>query len=185
VVREVALGTIVDAVSAAVELHDRVLVGIDGPDAAGKTTLADKLAALLPWPVMRASIDDFQQPNDVRYRRGELSPEGYYHDGFDHARLIEEVLDPFCRNEFAAYRILIVDGVFLQRPELCDLWTLVIYLEVSMETILQRALVRDLDRFASVEEIRQRYVQRYLPAQALYRDQREPERRAHLVIDNN
>jgi MoxR-like ATPase len=56
--------------------RDRVLVWIDGPDAAGKTTLADRLAGALPGPVRRISADDFLRPRDERYRRGELSPEG-------------------------------------------------------------------------------------------------------------
>jgi uridine kinase len=37
--------------------RDRVLVGIDGPDAAGNTTLADRLADALPEPVLRVSAD--------------------------------------------------------------------------------------------------------------------------------
>lgn len=46
----------------------RVLrVAIDGPDAAGKTTLADDLAAHLTGrgrPVIRASVDDFHASCD-------------------------------------------------------------------------------------------------------------------------
>jgi uridine kinase len=54
-------------------------VAIDGPDTAGKTTLADELAdALLGRgrEVVRASIDDFLRPRDERHRRGPDSPEG-------------------------------------------------------------------------------------------------------------
>jgi uridine kinase len=43
-----------------------VLVGIDGLDAAGKTTPADRLAARLPGPVFRVSVDEFLAPRDVR-----------------------------------------------------------------------------------------------------------------------
>jgi len=49
---------------------DRVVVGIDGPDAAGKTTLADRLAAALPGPVVRICADDFLRSRADRYRRG-------------------------------------------------------------------------------------------------------------------
>src|SRR5262245_55635615 len=88
----------------------RVLVGVDGPDAAGKTTLADRLAATLqmqalqvptsqvpmsPVPALRASIDDFHQPRELRHRRGELSAEGYYRDSFDYPTLLGECLTPF------------------------------------------------------------------------------------------
>src|ERR671937_2719322 len=63
-----------------------VRVTIDGPDAAGKTTLADELAARLrarQRVVIRASIDGFHRPRAERYRRGDESPHGYYNDSFD------------------------------------------------------------------------------------------------------
>ncbi|MGY1603617.1 hypothetical protein [Geodermatophilus sp. SYSU D00815] len=59
------------------------VVGIDGPDAAGKTTLADRLAGLLGAARVRG--DGFLHPREHRYRRGELSPEGCYRDSFDDA----------------------------------------------------------------------------------------------------
>ena len=48
-------------------------VAIDGIDAAGKTTLADKLAPLIEAqgrPVIRASIDGFHRLRSLRYRLG-------------------------------------------------------------------------------------------------------------------
>jgi uridine kinase len=47
-------------------------VALDGPDAAGKTSLADELADRLAQRrhVIRASADDFQRPRAERYRRG-------------------------------------------------------------------------------------------------------------------
>jgi len=58
------------------ESQRRVSVGIDGPDAAGKTTFADNLAEHMSLPVVRVSIDSFHNPAAVRKQRGELSPEG-------------------------------------------------------------------------------------------------------------
>src|SRR5919198_4461184 len=74
-----------------------VRVAIDGVDAAGKTTLADELAADLRRrgrEVVRASMDDVHRPRAERYRRGELSPDGYYHDSFDYDALRETMLGP-------------------------------------------------------------------------------------------
>jgi uridine kinase len=65
------------AVDELLERQPRVLVGIDGPDAAGKTMLADQLAAALQSNAVRASIDGFHNPISVRQRRGRFSPEGY------------------------------------------------------------------------------------------------------------
>ncbi len=62
----------------------RVIVAIDGPDAAGKTTLADTLAQQVARPALRVSIDDWHNPREVRLRRGDESPVGYYMDSFDY-----------------------------------------------------------------------------------------------------
>ena len=54
-------------------------VAVDGPPAAGKTTLADELAVVLRAQgreVIRATIEGFLFPRAVRYRRGEYSAEG-------------------------------------------------------------------------------------------------------------
>lgn len=72
-------------------------VAIDGPPAAGKTTLADELAVVLraqDRDVIRAGIDDFLSPRAQRYRRGQYSAEGCYFDAHDHAALCRVLLDP-------------------------------------------------------------------------------------------
>jgi uridine kinase len=164
------------AVAGLQDTHARVLVGIDGPDAAGKTTLADRFAAAHPEPVRRVSADDFVRPREERYRRGELSPEGYYRDLFD-----LPALTAACDGGAAT---VVVDGVFLLRPELRHLWTLSVYLRVSEGETLRRALVRDLAGFGSAREVERRYRTRYLPGQALYRQDADPEGRADVLVDN-
>ena len=74
-----------------------VRVALDGPDAAGKTTLAEELVAPLQGrgrPVIRASIDGFHNPASIRYARGPMSPEGYYYDSFNYQTLVESLLAP-------------------------------------------------------------------------------------------
>jgi uridine kinase len=188
------------------QIQDRVLVGIDGPDAAGKTTLANQLAEALHIPTLRASTDDFHQPRELRYQRGDLSAGSYYRDSFDYPALLGRCLTPFregaTRVQIATYdyradaerpvhvtdiparAVLIFDGVFLLREQLRDQWTLSIYLRVSPQETLRRATVRDVDLFASPEEIERRYLRRYLPGQALYRSEVDPEAVAHVVVDN-
>ena len=202
--------TVVDDVATRVALllrsRDRVLVAIDGPDAAGKTTFADALAASIDAPVARASIDGFHNPREVRLQRGSLSPEGYYLDSFDYDSLAERLLDPFAdgcptvsaqtydwRVEDAAdpgviavpaTAVLVLDGVFLLRSGLRDRWTTSVYLHVAPEETLRRASVRDLADFGSLDEVVRRYTQRYLPGQALYRDDADPVAVADVGIDN-
>lgn len=189
----------------------RVLVAIDGPDAAGKTTLADQLAdqlaERLTVPAFRASIDGFHQPRERRHRRGGLSPEGYYRDSFDDAALTSECLRPFrdggseVRLATYDYRVdaqtdahrptvvppravLVFDGVFLLRERLRELWTMAVYVRITPEESLRRARIRDLELFGSRAEVDRRYLARYLPGQVLYRDDADPESFAHVIVDN-
>lgn len=186
--------------------HQRVVVAIDGPDGAGKTTLADQLAGRLSIPTVRTSIDGFHRARELRYQRGELSAPGYYLDSFDYPTLLDECLLPFLRGQsqvrtvaydhrgntaagddevvVPARAVLVVDGVFLLRPELRDLWTLSVYLRVSPGETLRRAHRRDLELFGSAEEIGRRYLGRYLPGQSLYRQQADPEGVADILVDN-
>ena len=146
-------------------------VAVDGVDAAGKTTLADELAALVPG-AGRLSADDFLRPPADRYRRGRDSPEGYYLDSFDHARLRTAVAS-------APGDVLLVDGIFLLRPELDDLWTFRIFVDVRLEEALRRGLARDgADR-------EQLYRTRYLPGQRIYLEAVRPQLRADAIVDNN
>jgi uridine kinase len=215
------------AVTELSRLHERVVVAIDGPDCAGKTTVADQLATALQRPAppaasrkaparqhlpartvptLRSSVDGFNRPRAQRYARGELSAEGYYLDSFDYPSLLDRYLLPFLAGEpvlrtnifdhrcdserplealaVPAGAVLIVDGVFLLRPELRELWTLSVYLRVSPAETLSRAHRRDLELFGSCEEIERRYLGRYLPGQALYREREHPEQLAHILVDN-
>jgi uridine kinase len=121
-----------------------VRVAVDGPDAAGKTTLADAVGAAVERRgrrVIRASIDGFHRPRAERYRQGAASPRGYYEDSFDYDALRASLLDPLGVGGSRKYRrgtfdfrtdqsrdvgveiasddaVLIFDGVFLLRPEL-------------------------------------------------------------------
>ncbi len=185
----------------------RVLVAFDGPDASGKTMLAHHLADVLTRPTLRASIDGFHHPQSVRMVRGMDSPHGYYYDSFDHAALEEHLLKPFARGDptvrtrvfdlpsdspvdsepvlVPQYCTLLLDGVFLLRPELRHWWNLSIYLHVPEEVTLHRAKARDAVVFGSPEAVEARYRARYFPGQALYREEAKPQHAAHIVLDNS
>ena len=185
----------------------RVLVGIDGPDAAGKTTLADQVVEHLEIHWLRASIDGFHQPREVRSSRGSLSPAGYFHDSFSYSQLMGELLRPFAagaplvRSRVFDWRtdtpveqaptpvperaVLVFDGVFLLRPELRGSWNMSVYLRVPASAVLERALVRDVGALGTAEEVRQRYEKRYLPGQAIYRAECDPEAHADVLVENS
>ena len=184
---------------------------VDGADGAGKTTFAGELAPLIARrgrPVVRVSADGFHRPRAERYRLGELSPEGYYRHAFDLEALIRHVLQPLGPGGSLTYRrasfdldadapardpvqvaspraVLLVDGVFLLRPELRPHWEFAIFLEANASELLRRALARDVERFGSTEHVRERYERRYLPAHRLYEAEVQPRRVADVVIENS
>jgi uridine kinase len=188
-----------------------VRVAVDGVDAAGKTTLADELATVLAArgrPVIRAGIDGFGRPRADRYRRGELSAAGYYHDAFDYAALRANLLEPLGPGGTRRHRtatfdvrtdqpraaplllalphaVLVFDGVFLLRPQLNDAWDLRVFLEVGFQETLRRAVQRDHALFGSAQATRERYQQRYVPAQRRYLAAVQPQQIADVVIDNH
>lgn len=188
---------------AATRPGDRVRVAVDGVDTSGKTTLADRLTELVTErrPVARASVDSFHHPRAERYRRGRDSAEGCYDDTFDLPALRERLLQPFAvgapyvcavfdhtldepvdaaPQTAPAGAALLVDGVFLQRPELPP-WDLVVHLQVPDEEVLRRAVLRDAGDPAEVERL---YRTRYLPAQRLYEQRCRPAERAQVVLDH-
>lgn len=188
----------------------RIRVAVDGRDGAGKTTFANRLAAVLSamgYEVYRAGIDGWHLPAEVRYRRGRESAEGYYLDAFDFEGVKRELLDPFasegsghCRlakydfvNERAVEgeriiagdaALLVFDGVFLLRPEVMTSWELSIYLSVEPAVALKRAVDRDAASTDEEEIVRHLYAKRYLPGHELYEEAVSPARLADVVVDN-
>jgi uridine kinase len=184
-------------------------VAIDGPDGAGKTTLGDELARQLAGkrPVIRAGIDDFHNPREIRYRRGPDSPEGYFLDLFDYDALRGLLLEPLGPGGSRRYRralfdyrvdekvaapeeeaapdsILLFDGVFLLRPELRSLWDYSIFVQADFDETLRRAEERDRELMRGVETVRGRYRKRYIPGQELYFSRCAPQEIAEVVVDN-
>jgi uridine kinase len=186
-------------------------VAIDGVDAAGKTTLADQLAtfiAAVGRPVIRASIDGFHNPAATRRRRGAMSPVGYFEDSFNYEALLESLLRPLgpdgsrqvrravfdfrtdtavnARPEIAAPdAVLLFDGVFLLRPELRSHFDFSVFVRADFSVTTARAEQRDAMLFGSLDEVRRRYRERYVPGQQLYLATCEPERWASVVVENN
>ena len=186
-------------------------IAIDGVQTAGKTTLGDALVAPIEArgrPVLRASIDGFHRPRAERYRRGVDSPIGYYEDAFDYATLIDVLLlplgpggDRWCRLEsfdlhtdtpihaapqrVSEHTVLLLDGVFLLRPQLNPYWDTSIYVQVDTEVALQRAIRRDQHIIGSPQAVAERYQQRYFPAERMYLETVQPHQLADVIIDNN
>jgi uridine kinase len=195
---------VLDALAAeivALYMGGRVVVAIDGMDGAGKTHFADDLAVALTATgrsVFRASIDDFHRSLAERHARGADSAEGYYRDSFDYSTFRRVLLEPFRMGGSTAFvtaafdhvrdlpvqskwrtgpkdAILVVDGIFLNRPELAGLWNYSVWLDLPRELAEQRMLDRD---GATVN------VERYRGGQDLYLAEASPRTVASSIIDN-
>ena len=208
--REEIVSYIVARIAAETRPHP-VRVAIDGIDAAGKTMLADELASAIKArgrPVIRASIDGFHNPREIRRRRGSLSPEGYFEDSFNYPALVEALLQPlgprgsgwFRRAVFdfrtdepvpsilehaCADSVLVFDGVFLLRAELRPHFDFSVFVRAGFDVTRRRAEERDVHLFGGIDEVRRRYQERYIPGQQLYLRTAQPERWASVVVDNN
>ena len=189
-----------------------ILIGIDGRSAAGKTTLADALAAHLdrgPRQVLRSSIDDFH-PAGHKYRSAErrYTPATYFAEGFEYAKLRAMLLDPLratgnrrCRLDLwdsfhdqplpehwidvAPDAIVVVDGIFLLHPDLRSYWDYVLWLHVGWDTMIERAARRDVAWLGSEDVVRERYRTFWVPTHSLYESICTPIEHAHLVLDNS
>ena len=81
--------------------------------------------------------------------------------------------------------MLLFDGLFLLRPELCSCWDYSIFAQADFQVTLERAAERDPGLVGSSDAIRDRYTHRYVPGQRLYVAEERPQRQASVVVDNN
>jgi uridine kinase len=208
--RDELLGRLAEAVGSVTTAHP-TRVAVDGPPAAGKTTLADELAGVLRAQgreVIRASIEGFLFRRSLRYRRGVYSGEACYYDSFDYDTLHRVLLDPLGpggdrRFQHAVYdkgtetelsqpvttasadAVLLFEGVFLLRPELVGRWDLRIFVSAAFEETLDRARSRDEAKYGSATEVERRFRNRYLPAQQLYFDTARPTDHTDIIVHND
>lgn len=178
------------------------VVCLDGGDGAGKTVLADELAERVPAAV-RASLDDFHHPRAYRHALGR-SAATVWARSVDLDAVRRELIDPWRRGPGTPYRrrwhdlasdarvddapdvvpqdgVLVVEGVFAQRPELVDAWDLVVYVHADDAVRVARMAARD----GVPDDSSHPDQRRYLDAQRLYRDRCGPLERAQVVVDNN
>ncbi len=194
-----------------IQTNGPTLVGIDGIDGAGKTTMANELVPYiekLGRTVARTSIDGFHNPREIRIAQGNLSPKGYFEDSFDYDWLNGNFLEPikklsaptelksakfdFRTNSTVENKAIHVDidtivlfeGVFLYRPELNSHWDFRIFVDIDFDTSLARGIKRDAEILGGEDATREKYLKRYIPGQKLYFEKCQPKEKADIVIKN-
>lgn len=185
----------------------RAIVAVDGLDGAGKTVLAEELVGLAradksARQIASVSIDGFHYPRAVRYAQGR-GPESFYRDSYDYTAFERAVVTPFRQGtaiipavwdvdadepespeglDLPEDCVLLVDGIFLHRPELREIWDASIWVEVPFEVSVPRGNQRFPHLGDSDPESGANH--RYVGGQRLYFAEAAPWERATWVIDN-
>jgi len=133
----------------------RMIVAIDGPLRSGKTRFGDDLAEVLRergHRVFRASMEGFHRSRAAQDAFGDDTPDRYFRYGFDESALRRVLVEPFRMGGSTAFvtavldpardawvepkwltgpadAILVLDGRFVLRPRLAELWDVRIALD--------------------------------------------------------
>ncbi|MET9611012.1 uridine kinase [Streptomyces sp. NPDC006512] len=176
--------------ASAAEQGRPVLLGIDGPGASGKSTLAALLADRL-GPAAVVHIDDFHLPSAARPATTGQAVAAH----FDLRRLHEQVLRPatdgaavhYQRYDWDQDRLaewttlapatpLVVEGVHALHADLRSAYTFRVFCDAPREVRLSRGLERD------GEEARSLWVDEWMPAEDRYLAAHTPHRYADVLL---
>ena len=170
-----------------------LLVGIDGPGGAGKSTLARYLVGRLNCPAVVVQGDHFYRdmPEDERLSLDAREGMMQY---FDWQRLRHQVLEPVATGErvmrYQRYDwdaagmggwvevpmpdVVVVEGVYMLRPELRDLVDVKAFVDANEEVRLQRQAGRG--------ENTDDWIKRWAAAEDLYLSEVAPRSLADILI---
>lgn len=144
------------AVNRLLETQNCVVVGIDGRAAAGKTTLASRLAECLGGQVIH--MDDFFLPSDLRTPERLALPGGNVHYERFCAEVARGIIDkkPFEYSVFDCSTmsfsgkkratpegVVIVEGAYALHPQIPDIYDLRVFVSAPLEVRLDRILKRN------------------------------------------
>ena len=211
--RSALIAELADTILARKHAARPLRVAIDGRCAAGKTLLADELAARIAaqqpeLQVLRPSVDGFHHLRERRYAQGEFSAQGYYDDAYDYAAIVELLLKPLSRNAFPVHcrqvssdvrrnmsvdappvlvgadAVLLFEGIFVLRDAINAYWDLRILVDVDAATSIERAVERDAGESGLRDVIEKKYRLRYEPAWQIYVKQEKPSAKADVIVNN-
>ncbi|SDS79488.1 nucleoside/nucleotide kinase family protein [Microlunatus soli] len=184
---------------------ERAMIALDGHDGVGKTQLSHELvdaAGPAYRPMVPVSIDGFHHPRAVRRAAGQ-DAESYYRSSYRYQEFRRRVVEPIRAGrpitpaiwdvaldrpvphtsvEVPPEAIVLVDGIFLQRPELADVWDATVWVDAPFAVTVPRGNARfpgdhDADPEAPSN-------QRYVGGQRLYLTEADPVSRSTWMLDN-
>ena len=165
-----------------------IIVSIDGPCTAGKTTLAGKLAELYDCNLFH--MDDFFLRPEQRTQARFAEPGG----NVDYERFLEEVLVPLKAGTDFSYRpfdcrtftiaepisvtpkkLNIIEGSYCNHPHFGDPYDLKIFLSITPELQHRRILERP-------PFLHQRFFEEWIPMEQKYFAHYQIRQKSHLVL---
>jgi uridine kinase len=168
--------------------QEMLLVGVDGCGGAGKSTLAEELAAD-QGNCKVVHVDDFYKPKDKRVEVTETTP---VHINFEFDRLKQQVLVPLEHGEIARYQTatgetvevkpsgyIIVEGLGTLGTELRSHFDFKVWIDALETDRRQRGIERDSEDWAAIWD------NEYLPQDARYVAEQQPQKVADIVIKND
>ena len=185
-----------------------LLVGISGIDGCGKGYLARQFQAHLALHGVIAAIvnvDGWLNLPEKRFHRG-AQAENFYENAirFDEffmqlvlplrdrrsvhlvADFVEETASNYRKYtyDFNDVSVVLVEGIFLFKPQYRDYFDLTIWIDCSFSTALARAINRSQEGLSPADTIAA-YDTIYFPAQRIHLAQDQPREHADLIFENN
>ncbi|MUT66802.1 AAA family ATPase [Paenibacillus sp. NEAU-GSW1] len=181
-------------------VHNRLILGIDGLSRSGKTTfVAELMKRLIQYqkPVCIFHIDDHIVERKKRYDTEYEQWYEYYNLQWDVGLLRKQLFSklnhaevislPFYNSALDKLEIktvaipgnciLIVEGVFLQRPEWRDFFDFIVYLDCPRDKRFER-------ESASAKDNIEKFKSRYWKAEDFYLDSVAPLANAGMIISS-
>lgn len=192
IIKALNLDRLVQSITAIDRGQRSILVGIDGPGASGKSTLAEMIRRRMDSAVV-VHVDEFFLPSAVRDSRA-----GQTGELFDLPRLERQVLVParggsaftyqrydWADDSLAEHRAVpaaapvIVEGVYALSRRLRGYYSYTIYCCADHDLRLQRGVERD------GESMRATWTDEWMPQEARYEAREDPRSVADLVVDSS
>lgn len=188
--RYIPLLPLLAAVDRQLEAQSAVSLALDGRCAAGKTTLAARLAEIYPFARV-VHMDDFFLPPALRTPQRLKQPGGNVHferflaeagegvrtgAGFSHRVFNCAKGDFDGERRFEKSRLTLVEGSYCMRPDLEPLYTLSAFLDVDPDEQMRRIAARNGPEGLRV------FAQRGIPLEERYFDEMDVRGRCRFVL---
>lgn len=170
-------------------LKPHITIALEGNAAAGKSTIANRLAEIYPANIIH--MDDFFLPPDLRTPERYQEPGGNIH----YERFQEEVLNHLNSSSSFSYRVFdchscsysgvheispkpltVIEGVYCMNPRFRPDYDLTVFIQTSPEEQARRIIARN------GMEVYQIFKQKWIPLENHYFNECHVKERCHLVL---